>query len=87
MRTHRPTRRQAHQPTPIARTLAEAEALGHEETDARPSVEHLGMHFADTGARETVCWVGLCGDPEPGFRLVKYTDANGLCNIYRKVPC
>jgi hypothetical protein len=80
----------AHQPTRVARTLAKAESLGHEQTDARPSAEHLerGIHFAVTGReRGVVCWVGLCGDPEPGFQLVKYTDADGLCNIFRKKPC
>jgi hypothetical protein len=77
----------AHQPTRIARTLAEADSLGHEQTDARASVEHLGVHFEGTGASGVICWTGLCGDPEPGYRLVKYTDVNGLCNIYRKIPC
>lgn len=78
----------AAQPTHIARTLAEAEQLGHEAADARPAVEHLGMNFAVSGQQAGVlCWSGLCGDPEPGFKLVKYTDDNGLCNIYRKVPC
>jgi hypothetical protein len=81
---------QAHQPTRIARTLAEAESLGHEETDASPSAEHLerGVHFTDApGTPGVICWTGLCGDPEPGWRYVKYTDANGNCNIYKKVRC
>jgi hypothetical protein len=75
---------QTHQ---IARKLAEADALGYEQTTARPSLEHLGMELTDTVENAVICWVGLCGDPEPGWQQVKYTDRNGLCNIYRKRPC
>jgi hypothetical protein len=78
----------AHQPTPIARTLAEAELLGYEHTDARPGAEYLGVHLTvSSDTSEVVCWVGLCGDPEPGYQQVKYTDKNGLCNIYKKRKC
>ena len=73
--------------THVGRTLSEADALGHEATDLRPSLEHLGVQFAAAPQPGTICWMGLCGDPEPGFRLVKYTDSDGLCNVYRKVRC
>jgi hypothetical protein len=79
---------QAHQPTRIARTLAEAELLGHEDTELRASIEQLerGMQLATDIPKEK-CWEGICGDPEPHVKLVKYNDANGLCNIYKKVTC
>lgn len=78
-----PTHRRTH----IARTLAEADALGYEQTTAGPRVEHLGMQLTDTVESGVICWVGLCGDPEPGWQQVKYTDTNGLCNIFRKQRC
>ena len=81
---------QAHQPIRVAQTLAEAELLGHEDTDARPSAEHLerGEHFTvAAGTPGAKCWESLCGDPEPGIMVVGYTDNNGLCNIFKKVPC
>jgi hypothetical protein len=81
---------QRHNPTHVARTLAEANALGHEDTDIRPDAKSLadGIHFAvSAGSDGDICWTGLCGDPEPGYRQVKYTDSNGLCNIYKKVRC
>lgn len=78
-----PTHRRTH----IARTLAEADALGYKQTTAEPKVEHLGIQFTDTAESGVICWVGLCGDPEPGWQQVKYTDTNGLCNIFKKRRC
>jgi hypothetical protein len=80
---------QAHQPTRVAGTFAEAKSLGHEETDARPSSEHLerGVHFTAAAAADAVCFTGLCGDPDPHYRLVGYYDAQGNCNRFVRVPC
>jgi hypothetical protein len=79
---------QAHQPPQIGRTLAEADLLGHEDTDLRASIEHLerGMQLTTNTPGEK-CWEGICGDPEPHVKLVKYNDTNGFCNKYKKVPC
>jgi len=76
-----------HPRTHIARTLSEADKLGYEQTTAEPRVEHLGIQLTKTTESEVICWVGLCGDPEPGWQQVKYTDVNGLCNVYRRRRC
>jgi hypothetical protein len=81
--------KQTHQPTHIARTFSEAKSLGHEVTDARPSSENLerGVHLTAAVELDAVCFTGLCGDPDPNYRLVGYYDAQGNCNRFVRVPC